>query len=88
MVSETGQTITARFFEAADALVSQKKLRGVQTLANEMGTDGARFRKLRRQPEIYVLRPEWMHYLVTKYGVSSEWLITGFGEMLPKKRML
>ena len=81
MVSETGQQITARFFEAAEELISQKKLRGVQTLAKEIGVEGSRFRVVRRQPETYVLKPEWMHYLVTTYGVSADWLITGRGEM-------
>ncbi len=81
MVSETGQQITARFFEAADALVAQKKVRGVQTLAKEMDTDGARFRHLRAQPETFTLKQEWIHHLVTKYGVSAEWLITGRSEM-------
>lgn len=81
MVSETGQQITDRFFEAAAALVSQKKLRGVQTLAKEMGIDGSRLRVLRAHPETYVLKPEWMHYFATTYGVSADWLITGRGEM-------
>jgi hypothetical protein len=81
MVSETGQQITARFFEAADALVAQKKLRGVQTLAKEIGILGSTLRKLRKQPEIYTLKPEFMPHLITAYGVSAEWLLTGSGGM-------
>ena len=81
MVSETGQQITARFFEAAAVLVSQKKLRGVQTLAKEMGIDGSRLRLLRAKPETYVLKPEWIHYVATTYWLSADWRITGRGEM-------
>ncbi len=81
MVSETGQHITSRFFEVADALVSQGRLRGVQTLAKEIGILGSTLRKLRKQPEVYTLKPEFMPYLITEYGVSAEWLLTGRGEM-------
>jgi hypothetical protein len=80
MDSEIGQQIIDRFFEAVDYLISQKKLRGVNTLAKLMGVDGATLRKLRSH-ETHSIKPEFMYYLVVSYGVSAEWLLTGRGEM-------
>ncbi len=87
MISEVGQQITNRFFEAVDSLVSEKKLRGVQTLAKQMGVGNATLRKLKlrcKNNQKHSIKPEFMHFLVTEYGVSAEWLLTGKGKMFDK----
>lgn len=84
MVSPEGQKITARFFEAVDTLISMKRLRGLNTLSNEIGLGGGNMRKIKRLPAIYTLKPEYIHYIVVEYGVSAKWIITGSGKMLDK----
>ena len=37
MVSTEGQKITQRFFEAVEALISRRDIRGQKTLSNELG---------------------------------------------------
>ena len=82
MVSAEGQKITARFFEAVDALISMGRLRGLQTLSKEIGVEGGNMRKLKRQPDTYILKPEYIRHIVIEYGVSANWVITGSGKML------
>lgn len=36
---------------------------------------------VRNQPEVSVLKPEWIAYLVLDYGISADWILTGRGGM-------
>lgn len=84
MVSPEGQKITARFFEALEVLKAMKAIRGQATLSRELGVENSSMYKLKNQPEIYTLKPEYIRHLSLKYGVSAEWIIMGKGKMFTK----
>lgn len=84
MVSAEGQKITERFFEVIEILKSTKVIRGQATLSRELGVENSSMYKLKNQPEIYTLKPEYIRHLCMKYGVSASWIITGGGKMFTK----
>ena len=71
--------IVLRFFEAVDALVLVRKLRGVSTFARLYGIDRRNLSKLRRDPSRGIFRAEWLAVLVADWHVSPRWLLTGDG---------
>lgn len=84
MVSAEGQKITQRFFEAVEVLISRRDIRGQKTLSNELGIDNSIMCKLKKEPEIFTLKPEHIRYIVVKYNVSAHWIITGRGKMFTR----
>ena len=81
-ISKDGVEITKRFFEAIDMLIAQKRIRGLLTFTKAHDINYWNITTVRNQPEVSVLKPEWLSYLVQDYGISSEWLLTGRGGML------
>lgn len=80
-ISKEGIAITKRFFEAIDILKAQKKIRGLQTLTREYNINRWNLITVKKEPEIRVLKPEWIVYLVRDYGVSANWILLGTGGM-------
>lgn len=81
MHTEIDQQVVARFFEAIDALKERKDIKGYQAFCNRYGIDKRNFYKQRKQPQIQIMHFDWIVPLVTEYGISSLWLITGLGKM-------
>ena len=77
-ISSEGQDITRRFFEALQMLKERKVIRGVHTFTKDNGIDYRNFVAVRKEPNIRVLKPEWIFYL-SKYHISPDWIITGRG---------
>jgi hypothetical protein len=86
MQTEESQKIVKRFFEALYALKEKKVIRGKQTFTNKYGINRWNFNKLEKSPERDIMQMSWLAYLVSDYGVSSEWLLTGRGEMFVKSK--
>lgn len=80
-ISREGVLVTKRFFEAIDMLKAQKKIRGLQTFTNRYEINRWNLVTVRTQPEVSVLKPEWIVYLVRDYGISAEWILLGRGGM-------
>ncbi len=80
-ISKEGIAITKRFFEAIDILKAQKKIRGLQTLTREYNINRWNLITVKKEPEIRVLKPEWIVYLVRDYGISANWILLGTGSM-------
>lgn len=72
--------VTARYYQAVEVLVSLRITR-VARLCDEMGVDRRNWCKQRADHSRHILRPAWLAHLVTHYGVSASWLLTGRGEM-------
>lgn len=73
--------IVIRFYEALDALIAMRKLRGVQTFTREYNINRWNFNTVRKNPESGMFEIVWLQYLVRDFGVSANWLLTGFGDM-------
>ncbi|MBR1775079.1 MAG: hypothetical protein IJ759_06090 [Bacteroidales bacterium] len=78
-INKNGVEITQRFFQAIELLKQTKKIRGLGTYTRENGINRWNLITVRNKPEISVLKPEWLVPLVTEYGFSAEWLLTGRG---------
>lgn len=84
-ISKEGIAVTNRFFEAIDMLKAQKKIRGLQTFTRQYDINRWNLNTVKQNPDKSVLKPEWIVYLVRDYGISSDWILTGRGEMFNKK---
>lgn len=84
MQSQDSQQITKRFFEALYALKKKRVIRGKQTFTNRYGINRWNLNHLEKNPSRDMFELVWFKYLVTDYGVSAEWLLTGEGDMFKK----
>lgn len=76
-ISNDGIAVTKRFFEAIDMLKAQKVIRGLQTFTKAYDINRWNMNTVKARPEVSVLKPEWIVYLVRDYGVSSDWILLG-----------
>ena len=83
-ISKEGVAITKRFFEAIELLKAQKTIRGLQTFTRNNNINYWNITTVRNNPEVSVLKPEWINFLVTDYDISAEWIITGKGNVFNK----
>lgn len=84
MQTEESQKIIKRFFEAIYALKVRKDIRGKQTFTARYGINRWNFNMLEKNLTSDVFQVAWLGYLAKDYGVSSQWLLTGQGEMFKK----
>ena len=80
--AEANRPIANRFFEAFDALVAMGKIKSVRSYCDPNGVDRRNMELLRKDPTRNLLQPFWLVPLITEYGVSAKWLLTGKGKML------
>lgn len=65
-------------------LIAQKQIRGLQTFTTKYDINRWNLVSLKQDPDIRVLKPEYIAILVKNFGVSAEWVITGRGGMFTK----
>ena len=85
MLYEPSYKIAERFWIAFDVLRDSGGRGWEYNFIKEVGTNIGNFRKLKSN---YARSFElgYIQYIVEKYNVSSEWIITGKGEMFCKKK--
>ncbi len=78
--------VTARFFEALNALKERGLIRGKQTFTDCYGINRWNLNSVQKggQTQKYA-QPAWLSYLVRDCGVSGTWLLTGEGEMFDRE---
>lgn len=81
MHTQIDQQVVGRFFEALDALKDRKDIRGIQTYCTKYNINKRNLYTQRHKPEIQIMHFDWLVPMVTEYGVSSLWLLTGLGKM-------
>lgn len=79
-MNEMNIIITDRFFKAFDFLLSKERL-SVQGFCYEHGLDKRNFYVQMRDHTRNMIRSSWLSVLVSEYGISARWLLTGTGEM-------
>lgn len=77
-------TVTDRFFEAFDAILVRDAI-SIREFCRELGVDRRNFLKQRDDHSRCILKPEWLTFLVERYGVDSAWLLTGRGRMFSNR---
>lgn len=81
MNNPVSKQIISRFYEALDAIIAQKKIRGVNTYCRLYEIDRRNLLAQRKDLERGWFQVSWLVPMVREYGVSSSWLLTGFGSM-------
>ena len=86
MQNDQSQVIVTRFFEALTRLKADKLIRGTKTFTERYGINRWNFITLSREPHRDIFQAAWLGYLVTDYGVSADWLLTGKGNFYRRRR--
>jgi len=83
--------IIKRFYEAMDMLIAGKIIRGKKTFTDRYGINRWNFNTVRQKPESDMFQLVWIAYIVSDFGISAEWIMTGKGGMfaagLPEIRL-
>ena len=82
MQTEDSQVIIRRFFQALQYLKEQKIIRGKQTFTRQFGINRWNMNTVEKEPSRDMFQTAWLTYLVTGYGVSADWLLTGRGSIM------
>lgn len=81
MTQEEQNLIVGRFFEALAWLKETRQLRGLKTFTDRYGINRRSLRRLQLNPSTNDFKAAWLTYLVTDFGISAQWLLTGEGQM-------
>lgn len=84
MQTDENEEVVKRFFKAIYALKDCGVIRGKQTFTNRYGINRWNLNTLEKEPHRSLLKISWLSYLVTDYGISGDWLLTGRGDMFSK----
>lgn len=82
MQTEDSQVIIRRFFQTLQYLKEQKIIRGKQTFTRQFGINRWNMNTVEKEPSRDMFQTAWLTYLVTEYGVSADWLLTGRGSIM------
>lgn len=86
--------IQRRFFEAIDLLIESDRIKSLQSFCNEYGLHRPKYSNIRTRTKdeskpgtgYKFIDLDALAYLVSDYGVSSEWLLLGKGGMFRNKK--
>jgi len=81
MNTQTDQEVLGRFFEALEALIEKRAVGGIQPYCERYGIDKRNLYHQRNDPSLGYFHFDWIVPMVTTYGVSALWLLTGEGDM-------
>ncbi len=73
-----------RFFKALEAIIDVKAIRGVQTYCNDFGIDKRHLYAQKKDLNKGFFEVYWILPMIKKFGVSSDWLLFGEGDMFLK----
>lgn len=82
------QKIISRFFQALYFLKAQHIIRGKQTFTTKFEINRWNMNTLEKDMSRDIFQPAWLTYLVEEYNISAEWLLTGRGDIMSKRRKI
>lgn len=77
--------IVERFFKVLEFLKASKEIRGLKTFCDLYDINRRNLIFCKTNPESGMFKLTWLAILIKEYNVSSEWLMTGYGEMFVRK---
>lgn len=81
MNTEIDKQVIRRFFEALEAIIDKRMVGGIQPYCERFGIDKRNLYHQRSNLDVAHFHFDWILPMVTTYGVSSLWLLTGEGDM-------
>ena len=78
--------IINRFYKAIDMLVANKTIRGVKTFTDLYNINRRNFVQVSKTPQSDMFQMSWITHLINDFGISSQWIMTGNGEMFTKDK--
>lgn len=80
--TQISTNIMLRFYEAVDALIAMKKIRGKQTYCRIAEIDKRKYYEQQKDINKGHFQVSWMVPLILQFDISSDWLLTGRGKMI------
>lgn len=90
--TETTLCVQRRFFDALDAIIQNRQLKGLKTFCTSYGLNRTKYSRLRESIRTNVtgqyhnIDIDALAYIVTDYGINAAWLLTGNGDMFTSKQ--
>lgn len=81
MNTELDKQVIVRFFEALDVLKQRKHISSVNQYCSTYNIDKRNLYAQKKNLNTSWFHMDWIIPMVTEYGVSSLWLLTGLGKM-------
>jgi hypothetical protein len=85
MRSPENIAIVDRFFESLEALKAKKQIRGKATFCKLYGINRRNLHKLENDHSSLIFEVCWLSHLVSNFGVSADWLLSGSGDIFINK---
>lgn len=79
--------ITNRFFHAIEILKSQGKVKSLRQITIMYGMNYGNTYTIKKHPELARINASSIANLCMDFGISTEWMLLGYGQMFIKRRV-
>jgi len=84
MQNSESTLIVNRFFQAIETLIENRIIKGKQPFCLKYNINRRNLWQLDKDRTKNIFQVSWLSILVCDFNVSSEWLLTGRGDMFTK----